>query len=119
MSCRILLDENLSPSVAAIMQAAGHDVLTIQGAGLLSAPDREILSLAATQERVLVTGDLRDFNRLVMEWNIAARAFPGVVLVALKNPVSPSALARRMEQHITPDPTRLRNSLTWLPLLAQ
>jgi len=101
------------------MQASGHDVLTIPGARLLSAPDQEIFSLAAAQDRVLVTGDLRDFNRLVMEWNLEARSFPGVVLVALKNPVSPTALTRRIEQHITPDPARLQNSLTWLPLLQQ
>jgi predicted nuclease of predicted toxin-antitoxin system len=117
MSCRILLDENLSPIVASILQAAGHDVLTIQGAGLLSAPDHQILSLAATENRVIVSGDLRDFNSLIRERIADDRTFPGVVLVSLKNPVSPSTLARRIEQQIIPDPDRLQNSLAWLPLL--
>lgn len=114
-----MLGENLSPEVATILQAASHDVLTVHGAGLLSAPDQEIFSLAATQERVLVSGDLRDYTRLVVEWNAAGRTFPGVVLVALKNPSSSAALARRIEQHITPDPARLQNSLTWLPTLRE
>jgi predicted nuclease of predicted toxin-antitoxin system len=105
MSCRILLDENLSPIVASILQVAGHDVLTVRGAGLLSAPDQQILSLAATEGRVLVSGDLRDFSSLIREWIADERTFPGVVLVGLKNPISPSALARRIESN-TSLPTR-------------
>lgn len=115
MSCRILLDENMSPTVAAILRDGGHDDLTVGEARLLSAPDEEILLLAAIEGRVLVTGDLRDFARLVVEWGAARQDFPGVVLMALKNPSSPSIVSLRIEQHITSDPARLRNSLTWLP----
>jgi hypothetical protein len=80
---------------------------------------RQFFRLAAAEDRVLISADLRDFSRLVVEWNSAGRAFPGVVLMALKNPSSASVVARRIEQHITPDPSRLQNSLTWLPPLEE
>ncbi len=84
-----------------------------------SAPDEALMEWAATQGRVILTDDRRDFPRLVHEWNTLGQNFSGVVLVGVGRSGSTGDLLRSIEHHITPDPARLRNSLTWLPLLRE
>lgn len=74
---------------------------------------------AMAQGRVIITEDRRDFPRLVGGWNALGKNFPGVVLFSRGSFGRVSDLIRSIEQHVTPDPTRLANSLTWLPPLEQ
>ena len=117
MSCRLILDEHLDPFMASVLQDRGHDALTIVGAGLRSARDEAIMEWAFAQNRVILTEDRRDFPRLVREWNALGRNFPGVVLLSRGSFSRIESLSRSIEQHITADPDRLQNSLTWLPRL--
>ncbi len=83
---------------------------------MLGASDDVLLSFATEQERVFISSDYRDFIRLSVEWNQEGRYFPGIVLVEYGGTeYSPGEMVARIEQHITPDPARLQNSLTWLP----
>jgi len=102
MACYILLDEHLSPDIAVIMQNRGHDVLTVQAAGLSSATDDELMRFATAQKRITITGDIRDFTRLAVDWVAAGRSFPGIVLLALRASLSPAAVAQRIEEHVVP-----------------
>ena len=117
MACYILLDEHLSPDIAVTMQNLGHDVLTVQAARLSFASDDELMRFAAAQKRITITGDIRDFTRLAIDWVAAGCTFPGIVLLALRASLLPAAVARRIEEHVSGDPLRLANSLTWLPPL--
>lgn len=62
---RLLLDEMLSPAIARELRSRGHDVEAVAGS-----PDREALSdpdvlgLARTGRRAIVTNNLRDFRPL-------------------------------------------------------
>lgn len=57
---RFLLDHNLSPRVARLLEASGHQAATARQWDLGVAADREILRVAAFQGLVLLTED-RDF----------------------------------------------------------
>ena len=118
MSCRLLFDEHMAPFLASLLRARGHDALTTEEANLHAASDEAIMEYGAIQDRIILTNDLRDFPSLVQEWNESQNDFAGVVqLRRAGSGYRPGNLISRIEQHITSDPDRPRNSLTWLPPL--
>lgn len=77
---RILLDENLPADLTGILRALGHDVEHVYSKALSGKPDPDVRALAETEQRMLVTQDIRFAD---------ARAFTpgahaGFVLVRLK-----------------------------------
>jgi hypothetical protein len=54
---RFLLDEHVHPAVATGLRIRGIDVTTAAEAGLLGAPDESYVTLAASENRVIVTHD--------------------------------------------------------------
>lgn len=83
---KLLLDENLSPRVARMLQLAGHDVAHVTEVGLGNTDDAEILTAAAGQGRAIVTADT-DFG----------------ALLAARGTSSPSVVMLRSSDHLTPD----------------
>ena len=61
---RFLVDANVSPRVAAVLLAAGHDAAAVRDIGLAAAPDDEILDWAFVEDRVVVSHDT-DFGTLL------------------------------------------------------
>jgi len=57
---KFLLDENIEYQLAAFLISEGHAVTTIVQDYTRSLDDREVLNLAQTEGRILVTND-RDF----------------------------------------------------------
>jgi predicted nuclease of predicted toxin-antitoxin system len=81
---RLLLDANLSPRrIAVPLRDAGHDVLTpAQDASYEGLADPAVvLDLAATQGRVMITRNSRDFAPLAREWAEAQRMHAGMILI--------------------------------------
>ncbi len=65
---RLLLDEMLTPQIARELRARGHDVEAIAGRpewGGLS--DAQIMAVARTERRAIVTNNLRDYRPLHSE----------------------------------------------------
>jgi len=83
---RLLVDENLSPRVARMLQQAGHDVAHVIEVGLGSADDAEILDAAVSAARTIVTADT-DFG----------------ALLAARGTSSPSVVMLRSSDHLTTD----------------
>ena len=52
---RFKLDENLSPTVAALLLEAGHDTATVAEQGLAGAEDHDIASVCLDEGRILLT----------------------------------------------------------------
>jgi len=62
---KLLLDEMLSPEIARLLRARGHDVVAIKGDPLHeSLSDLEVMNLARAQGRAVVTNNLVDFRPL-------------------------------------------------------
>jgi hypothetical protein len=80
---RLLLDAHVSgPKVGRRLEVKGHDVRALDREPALEGlDDDEVLALAATERRILVTHNVADFPRILREWAAAQRAHAGVILV--------------------------------------
>lgn len=83
---RLLLDANLSPTIAASLARAGHDAAHVADLGLLRASDEVILERATTQGYVVVTAD-SDFPMLLA---LGRADRPSVVLLRHVSELSPT-----------------------------
>jgi predicted nuclease of predicted toxin-antitoxin system len=61
------------------LRLAGHDVATVPGQGLMSAPDEEVIEVCRSEGRCLVTCDRGFGNRV--KYNPSN--YPGIVIIRL------------------------------------
>jgi hypothetical protein len=61
---RLLLDEMLSPVTAARLRERGHDVQAVKGSEHEALSDSDVMDLARSERRAVVTNNLVDFRRL-------------------------------------------------------
>lgn len=73
---RFLLDQNQSPLLVGLLAAAGHDAVHVRDVAMATAIDREILSFALEQQRVVVSADT-DFGELLARSNASG---PSILL---------------------------------------
>ncbi|PAX59914.1 DUF5615 family PIN-like protein [Brunnivagina elsteri] len=73
------LDENIDTRVVSLLCLAGHDVATVLGQGLMSAPDEEVIEVCRSEGRCLVTCDRGFGNRV--KYNPSN--YPGIVIIRL------------------------------------
>ena len=80
---RLLLDAHVSgPNVGRRLEQHGHDVRALdQEPALEGLDDDEVLALAMSEQRILVTHNVADFPRILREWAAAQRSHAGVILV--------------------------------------
>jgi predicted nuclease of predicted toxin-antitoxin system len=114
---KFLVDNALSPALAALLQQAGHDALHVRDLGLQAADDETIFDRAAADERVIISADT-DFGTL-----LATRAARKPSVIQFRGPGSrrPEALAKALVANlaqltesleagsiVTMEPTRIR-----------
>ena len=90
---RLLADENIPRLVVGFICSRGHDATWV-GKVVPGISDREVLSLATTQKRTLITFDT-DFGELVFRLGVGAPF--GIILFRLP-PDSPSGIAQTIVQ---------------------
>jgi Domain of unknown function (DUF5615) len=80
---RLFLDAHISgPRIAKALRDSGHDVRAAdEERELDGASDEELLSLAAGEDRIFVTFDVKDFPVIVRRWAEAAREHAGCAIV--------------------------------------
>lgn len=78
---KFLLDANLSPKTADFLRGKGHDVKTLIEGGLGQITDEEVVSLADSEDRVIITHDL-DFGEI---YYFKESAKVGIIVLRLRN----------------------------------
>lgn len=80
---RLFLDAHISARrIAAPLRDQGHDVRTAdEERELDSCTDEELLSIAATEERIFITFDVHDFPVIARRWAEAGRTHAGCAIV--------------------------------------
>jgi Domain of unknown function (DUF5615) len=80
---RLLLDVHLSGRVfVPRLENLGHDVRAANEELVLARlPDEELLSVAATEGRILVTSNIKDFRPILVEWGDTGRQHAGCILI--------------------------------------
>jgi predicted nuclease of predicted toxin-antitoxin system len=89
---KFLIDNALSPALAALLQQAGHDAIHVRSIGLQHADDDAIFDLAAVERRVLVSADA-DFGTLLA---MRSSQQPSVIQFRGEGSRKPDALARTL-----------------------
>ena len=80
---RLFLDAHISgPRIARALREDGHDVRAADEERELDGlTDEELLSIAAAEERIFVTFDVKDFPVLARRWAEAGRTHAGCAIV--------------------------------------
>jgi predicted nuclease of predicted toxin-antitoxin system len=118
---KLLLDEMFSPLVAAELRARGHDAVAIkEREEWQSLSDPEVIALARTEQRAVVTANVRDFRPLHAEL-VAPGGKGHVGMVFLPTSFRPTraatgqiveALVARLAEY--PGGADLANGETWI-----
>ena len=65
MSLRLLIDEDSqAKALVSLLRSAGHDLLTVNEAGLEGEPDHLVLDFAREVDRIVLTRNCDDFRAL-------------------------------------------------------
>jgi predicted nuclease of predicted toxin-antitoxin system len=102
---QFVADENVPRQVLDRLRLGGHDVAPITGP-LSGISDREVLKVAESQSRVLITAD-RDFGELLVRHQLGAN---GVIVFQLER-LSNSAKADRIAEVVAVHADRLAGHL--------
>lgn len=96
---RVLLDAHVSNRhVGRHLERAGHDVLALDRDETLSRlADEDVLALAAAEQRIVITHNLRHFVPIARSWAETSRAHHGLILVTLRH-TEYGAILRHLEQ---------------------
>ncbi len=74
---KLVLDENLSTKIAELLRTEGVDIIHLRERRMLGATDHAVLDKAFQEDRVLVTMNVADFEKLAAARDVHA----GIVLV--------------------------------------
>jgi predicted nuclease of predicted toxin-antitoxin system len=88
------IDENLSPSLAAMFEAAGHDAHSVVQQFLGGQPDQRVIDVCSREQRALITLDL-DFSNIL---TYPPANYPGIIVFRLpdQSHVTVEAAIRRV-----------------------
>lgn len=110
MSLRIIVDEDLSPSIAQALWHFGFEATTIRDRGMLGWKDWEILPWLAQEKWTLCTGNGDEWDRRAHEWRAAGNVHYGLLIV--DQSWGSDGVLRALERYLTAEaPDALMNEV--------
>ena len=110
----LYLDADLSPRAAAIARGLGLDCVSAHDVGMLEAEDRDQLSRAAAEGRVLVTRNRDDVVSLTVEFYHERLPHAGVLIVPGTGPATPARIAHALKRWVAGEPSVSAYGVSWL-----
>lgn len=100
---RLFLDAHVSGRrIAEALRAAGHDVHAADEVRALEGwSDWDLLTLAASEGRIMVTFNVRDFPRITQEWAEAGKTHAGCAIIVGIDHSEFGTILRVLEQMLT------------------
>ena len=115
---KALLDEHLSPLIAALLREAGFDVLAVADRDdLVACSDRVVFEAAAAEGRAVVTSNIKDFRPLAAEWLATGRTHPGLTLLPsarMRTRAAVHVLAAALQSVLSAHPEGIAGSEQWI-----
>jgi predicted nuclease of predicted toxin-antitoxin system len=115
---RAILDEQLSPEIAALLRQADYDVDAVaEREDLVGRTDRFILEVACGEGRAVVTNNIKDFRPLAAEWLAQGRVHAGLILLPstrTRTRHAIAAIAVAIENVLRDHPDGLNGSERWI-----
>ena len=115
---KALLDEQLSPLIADLLRERGFDVVAVAARrDLVGRSDRAILEAASSEDRAVVTNNIKDFRPLAAERLARGLTHPGLILLPSSRTRTRAAigvLADRIEAVLRERPDGLTSSERWI-----
>jgi len=120
---KALLDEQLSPEIAVLLRQAGCDVVAVaERNDLIGSSDRVVLNVASSEDRAVITNNIKDFRPLAAERLAQGLTHAGLILVPSSRTRTRSAvaaLATTIEQILRDHPRGLKDSERWIAPLSR
>ncbi len=115
---RALLDEQLSPLIAQLVQKRGLDVVAVaERSDLIEASDHEVFDTATREQRAVVTNDIKDFRPIAAERLTDGRGHAGLILLPASRSRSlnaTGALADAIEALMRSHPNGIAGMECWI-----
>lgn len=117
---KLLLDVHHSPKVAEQLRRHGYDVVAAaEDARLSRLADEDLLRTATADDRVLVTENVKDFDRIVRSWASTGERHGGVVFTSPNRfqrarRSYPGDLVLALQSFLADPPAEQQDSLHWL-----
>ena len=115
---KALVDEQLSPQIAALLRQAGLDVeAVVDRPDLIGRIDMFILEVACSEDRAVITNNIKDFRRLSAQWLAQGRVHAGLILLPSSRTRTRAAVtmvADRIASVLRDNPDGLASSERWI-----
>jgi predicted nuclease of predicted toxin-antitoxin system len=115
---KALLDEQLSPQIAVLLRQAGLDVEAVgDRPDLIGRSDMFIFEVACSEDRAVITNNIKDFRPLAAQWLAQGRIHAGLILLPSARTRTRAAitmLADRIASVLRDNPGGLASSERWI-----
>jgi predicted nuclease of predicted toxin-antitoxin system len=115
---KALVDEQLSPQIAVLLRQAGHDVEAVaERSDLAGRSDLFVFEAACSENRAVITNNIRDFRPLAAQWLAQGRVHAGLILLPssrTRTRAAAAVLADRVASILRDNPSGLEGSERWI-----
>jgi predicted nuclease of predicted toxin-antitoxin system len=115
---RTILDEQLSPQIAALLRKASYDVDVVADRDdLAGRSDRTVFEVACREGRAVVTNNIKDFRPLAAEFLAQGKVHSGLVLLPstrTRSRAKIATLATAIGNVLRDNPDGIASSERWI-----